>query len=267
MTERDDGTVGKALEVLDLVAAQGRPVRFVDLQRISPLPKATLYRLVKTLVNQSMLVQLPEGGLYALGPRVVRLAQAAVRHVTLSDIARPHLDVLASQTGLLVQLAQLDHGFVLYLDRRSLHETAPDLTSTRLSPAYCTAAGKAMLAYLPEEMLELVLATQTFDRYTPTTLASEVVLLQSLDRAKSRGYAVDREEHEPGVICVGAPILGAHGQVLGAVSLAASTATTNLQELEAQAPKVMACATKIADEARNWAFSNEGPPATRGRQE
>ena len=99
MTERDDGTVGKALEVLDLVAAQGRPVRFVDLQRISPLPKATLYRLVKTLVNQSMLVQLPEGGLYALGPRVVRLAQAAVRHVTLSDIARPHLDVLASQTG------------------------------------------------------------------------------------------------------------------------------------------------------------------------
>ncbi|MBT8415251.1 MAG: helix-turn-helix domain-containing protein, partial [Boseongicola sp.] len=67
-----DGTVGKALEVLDRVAAFGRPVRFTELLDGSPYPKATLYRFVQTLTNQGMLSYDPERQTYAMGIRLVR---------------------------------------------------------------------------------------------------------------------------------------------------------------------------------------------------
>ena len=74
-----DGTVGKALEVLDSVAAYERPVKFTELLEDSAYPKATLYRLLQTLVNQNLLSQDPETGTYALGLRLIRLAQPAAR--------------------------------------------------------------------------------------------------------------------------------------------------------------------------------------------
>ncbi|MEO0754386.1 MAG: helix-turn-helix domain-containing protein, partial [Pseudomonadota bacterium] len=72
-----DGTVGKALEVLDQVAAFGRPVRFSELLAASPFPKATLYRFVQTLTNQGMLAFDAERQTYGPGLRLVRLAHAA----------------------------------------------------------------------------------------------------------------------------------------------------------------------------------------------
>ena len=85
----DSGTVGKALGVLELVAAQDGPVRFTELQRLSPLPKATLYRLMQTLVAEGMLAQVPESGAYVLGMRLVRLAHGAWRQASLGPVARP----------------------------------------------------------------------------------------------------------------------------------------------------------------------------------
>lgn len=249
--------MGKALDVLELVASQGRPVRFAELQRASPLPKATLYRLVKILVNQQMLVQDPATGAHALGPRLVRLARAALRQVSLGDLARPHLDRLAAAApGLTLGLAQLDHGHVLWLDRRNPPGPGGlDGSGGRVAPAYCTAAGKAMLAFLPADALDIVLGAQTFHRYTPTTLASETVLRQSLARTRSRGHALDREEHAPGRICIGVPILGEGGRVMGALSLGAASRDMDLARLETQVPRLAACARAIAGDARDWALA------------
>ncbi|WP_198666163.1 IclR family transcriptional regulator [Tropicimonas sp. IMCC34043] len=260
--------MGKALDVLELVARQGRPVRFAELLRLSPLPKATLYRLVKTLVNQGMLAQLPENGPYALGPRLARLAESSMRQVSMADIAGPHLDALARDTGLTAELAELDHGHVLCLDRRYGVGTAPGRDAGgRIAPAYCTAAGKAMLAFLPEDALDMVLRSQTFHRYTSATLASEAVLRQSLVRIRNRGHAIDRGEYEPGVLGIGMPVVGEGGRLVGAVSLSASVHQTDLDRLEAMVPQLASCVKAIAEEATNWTFSVEGTTETKGRQE
>lgn len=84
-----DGTVGKALDVLDMVASHGGPVRFTDLLSQSQYPKATLYRLLQTLTNQGMLAYDDASGTYALGVRLVRLAHAAWAQSSLAPIARP----------------------------------------------------------------------------------------------------------------------------------------------------------------------------------
>lgn len=97
MQSKIDGTVGKALAVLDEVAHFGRPVRFSDLLATSAYPKATLYRLLQTLTNQRMLSHDPDTGMYTLGVRLVRLAHDAWRTSSLAPIARPYLDALSEK--------------------------------------------------------------------------------------------------------------------------------------------------------------------------
>ena len=258
MARMESGTVGKALGVLELVAAPDGPVRFSELQRLSPLPKATLYRLVQTLMVEGMLAQDPETGAYTLGVRLVRLAHTAWRQASLAPIARPHLEALANATGYTVHLAQLDYGHVLYLDRRDAH--APDASFSdagKVAPAYSTAVGKAMLAYFDPQQLDQVLALQSFQRFTPATLASEAVLRQSLARIRERGYAVDLEEYQAGVICVAVPVLSVEDRILGAISLSGTTTRTDLAGLEAWVPQLRDCAEAIAVDMTQWAFPVE----------
>ncbi|NHB76274.1 IclR family transcriptional regulator [Rhodobacter calidifons] len=253
-----DGTVGKALDVLDMVARHGRPVRFSDLLTQSAYPKATLYRLLQTLTHQGMLTLDPDTGTYALGVRLVRLAHAAWSQSSLAPIARPYLDELARETGETIHLAQLDLGQVLYVDKRNAARPVEMFAQAgKVGPAYCTGVGKAMLAFLPPEALEAALARQSFHRFTPHTLASREALLEELEAIRKRGHAWDREEHEAGIICCAVPILSRQGRAMGALSITSTTARTTLDALGTLAPRIRDIAAKIAAEAESWRFPEQ----------
>ena len=224
-----DGTVGKALEVLDQVASFGRPVRFGELLDQSRFPKATLYRFVQTLTNQGMLAFDAERQTYAPGLRLVRLAHAAWDQSSLAPVARPFLDALSAEIGETVHLAQLDGGQVLYVDKRNARDPIEMFSQAgKVGPAYCTGVGKAMLAYLGAEALNDALDQQSFHRFTEHTLATRTALREALHKIRARGFAFDREEHEPGIICVAVPIVTVNGRLLGAMSVTSSTARTTL---------------------------------------
>ena len=253
-----DGTVGKALDVLDLVAAQGRPVRFSDLMPLSPFPKATLYRLLQTLTSQGMLSHDPDRGFYTLGVRLVRLAHDAWRQSSLGPLARPYLDRLSAEMGETVHLAQLDDGQVLYVDKRDAAKPVEMFSQAgRIGPAYCTGVGKAMLAWLPPEALEQSVARQSFRRFTPRTLTTSAALLAELEQVRVNGYALDREEHEDGIICVALPVMTRAGRVLGAVSVTSTTARSSLATLETLVPRIDATARQIGEMAENWRFPEQ----------
>ena len=255
---KSDGSVGKALDVLDRVAAFGRPVRFGELLEASPFPKATLYRFVQTLTNQGMLTFDPERQTYAPGMRLVRLAHAAWAQSSLAPIARPHVDALAGETAETVHLAQLDHAQVLYVDKRNA-ETAVEMYSSagKVGPAYCTGVGKAMLAFLDEATLEDIIHQQSFHRFTPHTLTDAPSLRRELKAIRERGYGFDREEHEPGIICVAVPILTHGKRPIGAISVTSTTSRVSLDELEALAPRVQSAAQRISDDAQAWRFPDQ----------
>ncbi|MFK7877089.1 MAG: IclR family transcriptional regulator [Paracoccaceae bacterium] len=251
----EGGTVGKAMRVLDQVASFGRPVRFADLQTGSDLPKATLYRLVQTLTQQSLLSFDPDQHTYSLGMRLVRLAHAAWQQSSLAPVAQPFLDALSAELGETVHLAQLDHAQVLYVDKRNAAQPVKMFSDAgKVGPAYCTGVGKAMLAFLDDMTLERVLGQQSYHRFTPNTLCSPQDLRTELMRTRARGFAFDCEEHEPGIICVAVPILGASGRVMGAMSVTGSTTRTSLDNLADLAPRLCATAALIAKEAETWAF-------------
>ncbi len=250
-----DGTVGKALEVLEEVANFGRPVRFNDVLAQSRFPKPTLYRLIQTLTNQGMLDFDPERSTYAPGARLVRLAHAAWQQSSLAQVASPYLQELSEQTGETVHLAQLDSAQVLYLDKRNAKQPVEMYSQAgKVGPAYCTGVGKAMMAFLPEAEAEKVIGQQSFHVFTEHTLANAEDLKEELAEIRGHGYGFDREEHEPGIICVAMPILTERGRLIGAMSVTSTTDRTNLASLEKNVPLLKTAADAISREAQRWSF-------------
>ncbi len=250
-----DGTVGKALSVLDAVASYGRPVRFGELLADSPFPKATLYRLMQVLTKQSMLTYDPDRQTYAPGLRLVRLAHAAWQSASLAPVARPYLEALSAEVGETVHLAQLDGGQVLYVDKINARDPLQMYSQAgKVGPVYCTGVGKAMAAFLPVADQEKLLLQQSYHPFTAHTLSTPDDLRGELNAIHERGHAYDREEHEPGIICVAVPIVTRAGRVLGAVSVTSSTERTSLAGLDAHLPRIHAAVSSIAGEAQDWRF-------------
>ncbi|MBO6508439.1 MAG: IclR family transcriptional regulator [Roseibium sp.] len=250
-----DGTVGKALDVLDKVAAKGRPVRFSELLNESQHPKATLYRLLQTLVSQGMLAY--DGALqtYSLGIRLVRLAHAAWRQSSIAPIARPFIKELSEIVGETVHLAQLDGGQVLYVDKRNAADPIDMYSQAgKVGPGYCTGVGKALMAFQEPTELDEIIKKQAFYKYTEATLVTEEMLRADLQKIRAEGVAYDREEHEPGIICVAAPILSSKGRPIGALSVTTSTLRKDLEELKEVRPVLLDTASKIAAAVEAWQF-------------
>ena len=253
-----DGTVGKALDVLDMVALAGRPVRFTELLGAGTYPKATMYRFLQTLTNQGMLAYDPERQSYSLGVRLVRLAHAAWSQSSLAPVARPWIDTLSADVGETIHLAQMDQAQVLYVDKRNATRAVEMFSQAgKVGPAYCTGVGKAMLAFLPPDMQDRAIERQSFHRFTPNTLCTPIALLAELQVIRKRGYAFDNEEHEPGIICIALPILTQSGRVMGALSVTSTTSRSSLDALAQLAPRSQETANAIAGEAESWRFPED----------
>lgn len=250
-----DGTVGKALEILDCVAHFGRPVRFSELLEDSAYPKATLYRFLQTLSNQNMLTYDEHDGTYSLGMRLVRLAHVAWKNASLAPIAKPFIEKLSAETGETVHLAQFDNGQVLFVDKITATDRFETLAQAgKVAPAYCTGVGKAMLAFLAPKRLQLALQQQAYFKYTPATHGSAASLTKELDDIRIEGVAFDRQEHEQGIISIAAPILSTNGRVIGALSIATSISRHSPESLVAFRPALLAAADGIGAEATSWQF-------------
>ncbi len=264
--ERSDGTVGKALSVLDRIASYERPVRFGELLADSDMPKATLYRFVQTLTNQGMLQYDPERQTYAPGLRLVRLAHAAWAQSSLAPVARQHIDALSAETGETVHLAQLDHAQVLYVDKRNARDPVEMFSQAgKVGPAYCTGVGKAMLAFLPPAELQAALAQQSWHRFTASTHGSPASLERELAEIQDEGLSFDREEHETGIVCVAVPILDSRHRPLGALSITGTTRRTDLDSLKQLGPRLKQAAAAIARDAESWLFPRTSSSAATTR--
>ena len=220
--------------------------------------------LFRALITPAVTVG-PPASPNGLGGRLVRLAHAAWAQSTLAQVAGPSLVRLSQATGETVHLAQLDSAQVLYLDKRNAEQPVEMFSQAgKIGPAYCTGVGKVMLAFLPEAEADTAIRQQSFHAFTPATLTGADALRRELAQIRRNGYGFDREEHEPGIICVAVPILSEAGRVLGALSVTSTTLRTNLAGLEAHLPHLKAAARSISQEARDWSFPDLVPAPPNG---
>lgn len=194
-------SVERAFELLELMAAAGGEAGLSRLAEDSGLPTPTIHRLLRTLVDDGYLLQLPSRR-YALGPRLVNLGAGASRVV--EAWAGPHLQQLAEGSGETANLAMLDVNRVVYVAQApSTRHTMRMFTEVgRRVSAHCTGVGKALLAQMPDDDVRRVLTSAGMPALTEHTIVEVDAFLDELGRIREQGYAVDDGEQELGVRCV-----------------------------------------------------------------
>lgn len=212
-------SVGKALRIVEALAEARDDLAVTDLARVLHWHRSTVYRFLQSLILSGWVRRDPANERYRLTFRIVNLANSVVNRLDIRQVARPHLLDLVEETGFDAHLAVMVEGEVVFLDRIDCGQaTGSQFHIGRRAPAYATAVGKAMLTSLDGGQLLRLYGSGELRRYTPSTIASVDQLLQELSTIRTRGYAVDKGEHNEGVYCVAAAFRDHSGRVVGAVS-------------------------------------------------
>jgi IclR family transcriptional regulator, pca regulon regulatory protein len=214
--------------------------------------RSTTHRYVATLATLSYLQQDDQTRKYRLGPRVLDLGFSVLGSLELREIAGPHLRRLTDATGHTSNLAIRDDTDVILIDRvrgrpgRYHHLEFSLHVGSRL-PSYCSATGKALLAFLPRADLDLLLDRMDLVPHGPRTLTSKAAVLEELARVRRTGVAVNDEELESALRSIAVPIRSRSGEVIAAINVAIPWSPVAIADLANQfAPSLKESASQIA---------------------
>ncbi len=213
-------SVDRALGLLEALAEAGGEAALTELSRRTQLNVSTCHHLLSTLVNWGYVAKVPGRRSYALGARVLYLGQACLRQVDLPRRAEHHIDRINAVTGETVHLAVLQSDNIVTLMKRDARHAVRVETGAlgRSDAPHATATGKAMLAWLTEDHIRRILSGLEMRRFTDRTITDFSAFIEELRQVRRNGYAMDREEFQPGVICIGSAIRDHAGAVVGAIS-------------------------------------------------
>ncbi|GAA4582384.1 IclR family transcriptional regulator [Planotetraspora phitsanulokensis] len=241
---RKSSSVDKAFELINAVSEAGPAgVSLGELAGQARIAVSTAHRYVTSLLELGVLDR-DAAGSYHLGVTLITLAGQYLEEDGLRAAARPYLVELVELSGETVHLGVPVGDQIVYVDK------VESAKSVRLvsrigstSPLHSTAMGKAVLS-LDERRAEEILAGP-LERRTPRTLTGDA-LLAELRVVRERGYAIDDEENEEGVRCVGLPLMNASGQPVGAFSVSAPANRFSLDDCHRLAPTALAMAADIS---------------------
>jgi len=247
MTRPDTSTSAtRAFELLDRIAAAGsQGLTLAKLAEDVPTAKSTTHRYVATLLQLGALRRDGAGRL-RLGLKLIELASAMLSADDLCLASEPVMHDLVARTGETVHLGVPDNGQVVYVAKAESPQSVRLVSHVGARvPLHCTAMGKALLARLDGSALHDALQRPRVTRTVHTIIAADGLAVE-LEQIRRRGVAIDDEENELGVRCVGAAIVGRRGDSLGAISVSAPASRMTSERCAQIAPTVMAAADAIA---------------------
>lgn len=215
-------SVGRIFKILDSIAGARVGASLSDLARITASPKTSLVGLLAGLTAEGCLVR-DGAGRYSLGPRVHALAMRAMAGRELTELVHPILEALVEATGETAVLGALapDAEMALYLDRvESPSPIRYAVTIGERRDLYCTAMGKALLAYFPPADLKRYLKSTRRKKYTAATITDSNELLAEMARVRHEGIARSHDERVNGASALACPIFAGDGSVVAAILIA-----------------------------------------------
>jgi IclR family transcriptional regulator, acetate operon repressor len=234
----------RAFDLLDDLADAGGRATLTELTVASGLPAATIHRLLATLVELGH-VRRESGRRYALGPRLVRLGDAAGR--VLGDGVRPVLADLVARTGESANLAGLDGASAVYLAQvPSPHPMRMFTEVGAHVPLHCTGVGKALLSTVESALVRQLMERAGMPSRTPSTIVDVVTLDRELRVGVERGWHIDEGEQEVGVRCIAVPVPDAPTPC--AVSVSGPAARLSLDRTDVVGALLREAARRIGDQ-------------------
>ncbi|MER6947949.1 IclR family transcriptional regulator [Nonomuraea sp. NPDC000554] len=240
-------SVEKTLVVLRALAGHDRPRSLADIAQRTGINKTTVHRILQIFIAQGYAVTRGDGT-YASGPAMLTLAGAALTDRDVTALVRPILENLQRHSTHTVHFAVRSGSAAVYLAK--IESQQPYRMASRVGTQialHCTAIGKAILAHLPEEEVRAVVAaTSPLMRNTANTIVDRNLLMAELEAVRRRGYAIDDEENEANVRCVGAVVQDGAGTAVGAVSVAGLTLSLGADDVPLLGPLVVAAAARVS---------------------
>ncbi len=211
--------VERALDIL-LCFTREEPTRsLTQIAESIHMSKTTVHRLLATLENKRFITRDKGTGLYRLGFRFIEMASLVLQDVELHRWAHPYLQRLSEEYGETVDLSILDGSQVIYLEVvESPQRVKLAAAVGQHLPAFYTASGKALLAYLPEEQVKKIIADNLAE-YSDHSTVSMPDMLADLRVTAARGYAIAEQEYEQDINAVAAPIFDANHHPIASIAI------------------------------------------------
>jgi len=240
-------SVERALDILDCLSS--KKMNLVDISKLVDLNKSTVHRLLQTLISKGFVVQDDLSAQYGLTTKLVELGQRVIDDLNIVELAKPTLTKLSQLTQEVVHLVMIDQEGAVYIDKLESSNTIRMYSYVgKRIPLYCSAVGKAYLAFSKpitvKTKWEGIVSHLT--RHTEHTICSEQGLLDDLHVTRSRGYAIDNEENELGIVCVAAPIYSHTKDIHYAVSVSTPKFRMDATTLETYGKAVVDATNEIS---------------------
>jgi len=235
--------VERALDVLLCFTNQTSELTMSQISELIGINKSTVHRLLSTLEGKRFVERDPSTGVYRPGLRLLQMASLAMEQNSLRRLAAPFLQDLCNQYRENVNLALLDGADVIYVDviEGSQRVKLAAVPGQRL-PAFCTASGKAILAFLSEDHVKHVLE-RGMPGYTQATITSPEEFLENVHEIRRRGFAISEQEFEDGINAIAAPICN---QPIASISIAGPAYRLTRERMLEIGPKLLVTAKNIA---------------------
>ncbi len=238
----------KAMAILELLGNSPGTHTATEIHTRLELPKATTFMILNVLERYQM-VKRSAGNRYTIGLKAYELGTRYLASLDIVEVVRPHLEALAERTQLTAHLGVVQGESLLYADKVESHGMIRFSTFAGMrADIHTSSLGKAIVAFMPEPEAHALLASIDLGAYTPNTITDLDALLAELGRIRSQGYAVENEEGELGVRCVGAPIRDEAGLVVAAISVTGVLSQIPTEGIADIAMEVMAAADGAARE-------------------
>ena len=234
-TSRTIQSVERAFDILEFLAEAESGAQLREIASETGLNVSTCHHLVSTLVKRDYARKGVRDRRYHLGGKIHDLSNKRLQHFNILDLAMPEMRSLSTATGETVQLSVMQSHELTTLAKISSKKSlaAGAMNYSGKNAAHATAAGKAILAWLPETEIARVIAGQGIARFTDRTILKLADLLEELRLVRRNGFAVDIEEFQPGVASVAAAIRNQKGAVIGSISCAMPKIRASGEDFEA----------------------------------
>ena len=266
------GSLQHGLQVLDLFDRDRLVVGVGEIATSLGLHRSTASRLASTLAACGYLEPAGAQGRYRLGARLASLGRLATASASVDEIGAAHLRSLSELTGETGHLAHLDGDqAVTAVVSEGWHTVRMHSWVGKRSPAHSSSMGKVLLAGLHPPAVDKLYPHGALERRTERTIVSLAALHAELQVVRMRGYAVDREELEPGLRCLAAPVHDATGEVVASISISGPTSRLKRPAERRLAAQVMWAAGRVSAalgapvQPQGWPRRPQEPPAPDSR--
>ena len=210
-------TLLKGLEVLECVAASEDSISAITVAERTGISRPTAYRLLITLEEKGYVIR-DSSSTFKIGSSIMKLCKNELDKHELTEIARPTLKKLCEAIGETSILSILLGADVINVARVESPKTIKIESKVgSITPAYCTATGKVILAFSEPAKRNELISKMSFTQRTKNTITNPIELQNHLKQVKAQGYAIDNHEYDDEMKCISAPIFDMNGKVIAAI--------------------------------------------------